>query len=45
MFGVEPKFPYVLGSDGAGTVEDSSPDSLLGDFAVPVERDASVEAW
>jgi hypothetical protein len=20
MFGVEPKFPYVLGSDGAGTV-------------------------
>lgn len=21
MFGVEPKFPYVLGSDGAGTVE------------------------
>ncbi len=25
--------------------EDSSPDSLPGDFAVPTERDASVEAW
>ena len=25
--------------------EDSSPDSLPGDFAVSTERDASVEAW
>ena len=22
MFGIEPKFPYVLGSDGAGTIAD-----------------------
>ena len=38
MFGVQPKFPYVLGSDGAGTV------SAVGEQANRFKEDDRVYA-